>query len=127
MPGSRSIVSATTSQLTRIVQFEELTGTPNGMGGLTNGGNWSVVAGLGNVPFVFKSWTPWQKWVAQQQYPGVTTRGYMRYRKSVNVTPAMRMKYGAHVYKILAVMNYDEGNRDVVMYLEELQAKGSGH
>lgn len=126
MSGSRLVVSATTSQLRRIVQFYELTGTPNGMGGLVNGGTWTVVAGLGNVPAVLKTFTPWQLFVAQQRFPGVTTRMYVRYRKSVPITAAMRVQFGNHIYEIVGgPMNYDEMNTDIVIWLKELQATGS--
>ncbi len=128
MAGSanRKIVSATTSQLKRIVQFYQLTGTANGMGGLVNGGTWTPVTGLQNVPAVIKSWTPWQQWVAQQRFPGVDTRMYVRYRKSVPITAAMRVQFGNHTYEIVGgPMNYDEANTDIVLYLKELQATGT--
>jgi hypothetical protein len=49
----------------------------------------------------------------------------MRYRKSAKVDATMRVVSGTHVYQIRGVMNYDELDEVVQLYLEELQAAGS--
>lgn len=122
---SRKQVKANASNLYRIAKFQHLTGTPNGQGGFVNGGTWSDVAGLTNVPVAFRTWSPYEKFLAQQLYPGMTSRVYMRYRKGINLTVTMRMVYGNHVYWIRGISNYDEANADILIYLEELQPTGT--
>jgi SPP1 family predicted phage head-tail adaptor len=97
--------------------------TPDGQGGHSK--NWTTVTGLANVPLDFLTWSPYQMEVAQQSYPGVTSRATMRYRKSAPVTAAMRLVVGTHIYKVRASMNYDESDEIIQVYLEELQAVGS--
>jgi head-tail adaptor len=122
---SRKQVKADANNLYRNAHFQQLTGTPNGQGGFVGGGTWTDVAGLSNVPVAFKTWSPYEKFVAQQLYPGVTSRVYMRYRKSANITVTMRMVYGNHIYWIRGVSNYDEANAAILLYLEELQPTGT--
>lgn len=122
---SRKTVVANANNLYRNAHIQQLTGTPNGQGGFVNGGTWTDVAGLSNVPVAFKTWSPYEKFIAQQLYPGVTTRAYMRFRKSVNITSQMRVVYGNHIYWIRGVMNYDEANAAILLYLEELQPTGT--
>lgn len=122
---SRKTVVANANNLYRNAHIQQLSGTPNGQGGFVNGGSWTDVPGLSNVPVAFKTWSPYEKFIAQQLYPGVTSRAYMRFRKSVNITPQMRLVYGNHVYLIRGVMNYDEANAAILLYLEESPAIGT--
>ncbi len=122
---SRKQVSSTASGRKVIMKFQQLTGTPNGQGGFVNGGTWNDVAGLTNVPITIRTWSPYEKFLAQQLYPGVTSRAYMRWRRGVNVLVSMRAMYGTHVYWIRGVSNYDEANTDIILYLEEWQPTGT--
>ena len=122
---SRKQVSATASGRKVYVKFQSLTGTPNGQGGFTGGGTWVDVAGLTEVPITIRTWSPYEKFMAQQLYPGVTSRAYMRWRRGVNVLVNMRVMYGTHVYWIRGVSNYDEANTDIILYLEEWQPTGT--
>ncbi len=122
---SRKQVSSTASGRKVIMKFQQLTGTPNGQGGFVGGGNWVDVAGLTNVPITIRTWSPYEKFMAQQLYPGVTSRAYMRWRRGANVLVSMRAMYGSHVYWIRGVSNYDEANTDIILYLEEWQPTGT--
>ena len=122
---SRKQVSSTASGRKVIMKFQQLTGTPNGQGGFVNGGTWNDVPGLTNVPITIRTWTPYEKFLAQQLWPGVTSRAYMRWRRGVNVLVSMRAMYGSHVYWIRGVSNYDEANTDIILYLEEWQPTGT--
>lgn len=124
---SRKKVEANANDLYRYGRIQQLTGTPNGQGGFVNGGTWSDVPGLSNVPFNYKTWTPWAQYHAQQIYPGVNCRIAMRYRKSVNITPAMRLVYGNKVFVFRGIDNYDQANAVILVYAEELQSTGSTH
>lgn len=121
----RKQVSATASGRKVYAKFQQLTGTPNGQGGFVNGGTWVDVAGLTNVPVTFRTWSPYERFMAQQLYPGVTSRVYMRYRKGINLNVTMRMVYGNHTYWIRGISNYDEANADILIYLEEMQPTGT--
>ncbi len=122
---SRKQVSSTASGHKVYVKFQTLTGTPNGQGGFVNGGDWNNVTGLTEVPITFRTWTPYEKYIAQQLYPGVTSRCYMRWRRGANIMVTMRMVYGSHIYWIRGVSNYDEANTDIILYVEELQPTGT--
>jgi hypothetical protein len=122
---SRKQVSATASGRKVYAKFQQLSGTPNGQGGFTGGGTWSDVPGLTNVPVTFRTWSPYEKFMAQQIYPSVSSRAYMRWRRGVNIAPNMRLMYGNHEYFIRGVSNYDEANTDIILYLEEVQASGT--
>src|SRR5258708_34666352 len=127
MPGiaSRKIVSSIASGRKAYVKFQQLTGSSTGPG-FSDGGTWTDVPGLSNVPVTFKTWSPYEKVMAQQDFPGVGSRAYMRWRKGVNIrSNVMRMVYGSHIYRIQEVSNYDEGNRDIILYLQEWQPTGT--
>ena len=123
MVSSRRNVSYKASGRKRIVQIQADTGASDGQGGRVE--NWTIVAGLGNVPMEFKTMNAYMQFQAQQLYPGVNSRATMRYRRSAPVTPAMRVVSGSHIYDIRGVMNYDEADETIQLYLEERQAKGS--
>ncbi len=122
---SRKQVSSTASGRKVYAHIQQLTGTSNTQGGLVNGGTWTDVPGLSNVPITLRTWSPYEKFIAQQSYPGVSSRAYMRWRRSVNITAAMRVLYGNHAYWIRGVSNYDEANTDIILYLEEMQPTGT--
>src|SRR5260221_12235 len=121
---SRKQVSSTASGRKVYVHIQQLTGTSNGQGGFVNGGTWTDVAGLGNVPLKLLTWSPYEKFIAQQSYPGVDSRGSMRWRRT-NITAQMRVMFGNHTYWIRGISNYDEANKDIILYLEEYQATGT--
>jgi head-tail adaptor len=123
----RKVVTANADNLYRVGKFQQLIGTPDGQGGLVNGGTWTDVSGLIHVPFNYKTWTPWAQFHAQQIYPGVNARLAVRYRKSVPITPNMRLVYGSKIYVIRGMDNYDQANAVIFLYCEEHQATGSGH
>ena len=120
---ARRVKSYKASGRKRTVQIQEDTGVSDGQGGRVE--NWTTVEDLGNVPMEFQSMNAYMQFQAQQLYPGVNSRATMRYRKSAPVTPAMRVVSGTHIYAIRGVMNYDEADETIQLYLEELQAKGS--
>ena len=127
MPGiaSRRIVTSQASGRKAIVKFQQLTGVTSGSG-FTDGGTLTDVPGLTNVPGVFKTWNPYEKVMAQQLYPGVSSRFYMRWRRGVNIrSSVMFVVYGNHHYRIKGVSNYDEANTDIILYLEEWQPTGT--
>ena len=122
---SRKQVSSTASGRKVYAKFQTLTGTPNGQGGFVGGGSWVDVPGLTEVPVTLRTWSPYEKFLAQALYPGVSSRAYMRWRRDTNVSVTMRMVYGNHIYWIRGVSNYDEANTDIILYLEEWQATGT--
>jgi SPP1 family predicted phage head-tail adaptor len=124
---SRRQVKANASSLYRYGHVQHLTGTPNGQGGLIGGGTWTDVPDLAHVAFAYRTWNLYEQFIAQQSYPGVNARIYIRYRKSVNINSTMRFAYGTKVYYIRGVDNYDQANDALLLYLEELQATGGTH
>ena len=124
---SRKQVSSTASGRKVYAKFQKLTGTPDGQGGFVGGGTWVDVPGLTIVPVTLRTWSPYEKFMAQQLYPGVQSRAYMRWRRGVNILVQWRMMYGNHTYWIRGVSNYDEANTDIILYLEEWQATGTVH
>src|SRR6266568_4389755 len=71
---SRKQVSATASGRKVYVRFQQLTGVSNGQGGFVGGGTWSDVPGLTNVPVTLRTWSPYERFMAQQLYPNVESR-----------------------------------------------------
>jgi Phage head-tail joining protein len=125
MVASRKLVTSHASGRKAIVHIQQLTGATTGQG-FTEGGNWTDVPGLSNVPVTFKTWSPYEKVAAQQDFPGVGSRAYMRWRKGVNIrADVMRMIYGNHIYRITEASNYDEANTDIILYLQEWQPTGT--
>ncbi len=122
----RKRVSSSASGRKIICQIEKdqgATTSPDGQGGYTS--NWQIVTGLANVPMTFRTWSPYQQFLAQQRYPGVNVRMFMRYRRSAKVDETMRAVYGNHIYLIRGAENYDQDNDTIILYCEELQATGS--
>jgi head-tail adaptor len=120
---SRKRVSSGASGRRVTGRIEQDTGTPDAQGGHTP--NWTTVPGLGNVPFTFRTWSPYQQFLYQQRYSGCNTRFFMRYRASVNVTTAMRVVTKDHIYMIRGAENWDQDNDTIALYCEELQTTGS--
>jgi Phage head-tail joining protein len=122
---TRKLVSSQASGRKVYVRIEQVIGGTTAQG-FTDGGNWTTVPGLGNVPGTFRTWSPYEKVMAQQDFPGVGSRFYMRWRKGVNIrSNVMRMVYGNHIYRIQEASNYDEANTDIILYLEEWQPTGT--
>jgi hypothetical protein len=122
---SRRLVQSHASGRKAIVHIQQLTGVTSGSG-FTDGGTWTDVPGLSNVPVTFKTWSPYEKRMAGQDFPGVGSRAYLRWRPSVTIrAKVMRMVYGRHIYEIQEAGNYDEANTDIVLYLSEWQPKGT--
>ncbi len=121
---SRKIVSSQASGRKVYIHIQQITGVTTGQG-FADGGTWTDVPGLSNVPATFKTWSPFQRVMAQQLYSAVSTRAYIRWRKSINIRANMRVIYGNHIYRIADVANYDEVNTNIILYLEEWQATGT--
>ncbi len=121
---SRKLVQSHASGRHVIAHFQQLTGVSSGPG-FADGGTWTDVPGLSNVPVTFRTMMPYERVMAQQLYPGIKSWAFMRWRRGVNVRSNMRMVYGNHIYRIQDVGNYDENNTDIILYLEEWQPTGT--
>jgi hypothetical protein len=121
---SRKLVTSHASGRKAIVHIQQLSGGSTAQG-FTDAGTWADVPGLSNVPGAFKTWSPYEKVMAGQDFPGVGSRFYMRWRRGVNVRSNMRLVYGNHIYRITEASNYDEANTDIILYLEEWQPTGT--
>jgi Phage head-tail joining protein len=124
MVSSRKLVSSHASGRKPIVHIQQLSGG-NTSQGFTDAGAWADVPGLSTVPVTFRTWSPYEKLQAGQDFPGVGSRAYMRWRKGVNIRSNMRLVYGNHIYRITEASNYDEANTDIILYLEEWQPTGT--
>jgi hypothetical protein len=124
MVSSRKLVSSHASGRKAIVRIQQLSGGSSAQG-FTDAGNWADVPGLSNVPGTFKTWSPYEKVQAAQDFPGVGSRFYMRWRKGTNIRSNMRVVYGNHIYRIQEASNYDEANTDITLYLQEWQPTGT--
>lgn len=105
------------------MRIEADTGTPDSQGGHTP--NWTTVPGLSNVPVEFTTLSGYQLFRIQQLYPKARMTLKMRYRGSVAVKSGMRAVYGSHIYDIQGAENHGQENNTIILYCEELQAKGS--
>jgi hypothetical protein len=121
---SRRLVQSHASGRKAIVHIQQLAGG-NTAQGFTDSGTWADVPGLSNVPVTFKTWNPYEKAMAGQDYQGTGSRAYLRWRKGVNIRSNMRLVYGNHIYRITEAGNYDEANTDIVLYLQEWQPTGT--
>ncbi len=124
MATSRKLVTSHASGRKATVRIQQLTGGSSAQG-FTDGETWTDVPGLSHVPGTFRTWSPYEKVMAAQNFPGVGSRFYMRYRRSANVRSNMRLVYGNHIYRITEASNYDESNTDIILYLEEWQPTGT--
>jgi len=82
---SRKLVESHASGRHVIVRFQQLTGVTSGPG-FADGGTWTDVPGLSNVPVTFRTMMPYERVMAQQLYPGIKSWAFMRWRRGVNVT-----------------------------------------
>ncbi len=121
---SRKLVTSHASGRKVYAKFQQITGVTTGPG-FADGGGYTDVPGLGNVPVTLRTMKPYERFMAQQLYPGVSSLGFMRWRRSANVRSNMRMTFGNHAYRLLGVANYDEANTDIILYLEEWQPTGT--
>ena len=124
MASSRKLVTSHASGRKVYAHIQQLTGGSTAQGFLDSG-TWTDVPGLSNVPVTFRTWSPYEKAMAGQDFQGVGSRAYMRWRKGVNIRSNMRLVYGNHIYRITEASNYDEANTDIVLYLEEWQPTGT--
>ena len=62
---------------------------------------------------------------AQQVYPNAYLRVLIRYRKTVNITSVMRLRYKSRSFSILWVGVPAEARKVIELLCEELQAKGT--
>ncbi len=92
---SRKLVQSHASGRHVIAHFQQLTGVSSGPG-FADGGTWTDVPGLSNVPVIFRTMMPYERVMAQQL-----------------------------IYRIQDVGNYDENNTDIILYLEEWQPTGT--
>jgi SPP1 family predicted phage head-tail adaptor len=106
----------------RKVTIEQPTNTSDGQGGLVPG--WSNVF-AGTVWVHMEPWKGREIFFAQQVYPNAYSRVLLRYRKTVNITPAMRIRYKSKTYNIRWVGVPAEARKVIELLVEELQAKGS--
>jgi hypothetical protein len=121
---NRKLVTSHASGRKAIVHIQQLTGGSTAQG-FTDAGTWVDVPGLSNVPVTFRTWSPYEKVMAAQDFLGVGSRAYMRWRKGTNIRSNMRLVYGNHIYRITEASNYDEANTDIILYLEEWQPTGT--
>jgi len=124
MASSRKLVTSHASGRKAIVHIQQLSGG-NVTQGFTDSGTWTDVPGLSNVPVTFRTWSPYERAMAGQDFQGVGSRAYMRWRRGTNIRSNMRLVYGNHIYRITEASNYDEANTDIVLYLEEWQPTGT--
>lgn len=105
----------------RRVTIEQFVASSDGQGGQTTG-SW--------IPFL-STWAhlePWkgsEAWLAQQVYPVSYERVLIRYRKTVNISSAMRLHYKSRIFNIRWVGVPTESRKVIELLCEELQAKGS--
>jgi SPP1 family predicted phage head-tail adaptor len=105
------------------VTIQQDTGTADSQGGHTP--NWTTVTGLSHVPVEFLTLNGYQLFNIKQLYPKAHIKLKMRYRGSVAVRSGMRAVYGNHIYDIQGAENSDQANDTIILYCDELQAKGS--
>lgn len=105
------------------VHIQHDIGASNSQGGHTP--NWVDVPGLEHVPVTFKTLSAFQQFHLQQMYAKANAQMSTRYRASTPITTAMRAVNGSHIYMIRGAENLDRANETIVLYCEELQARGS--
>ena len=123
---ARKPLVATASDLNRIIRIEQFSGSSDGMGGLSNP-TWTTVPGCAHVPAAIKPLSGYEQFTAQQLYPGVNYRIFIRYRRTQNINASMRVVYGSRIFQIRGALTIDEANMTVELKCEELQAAGSNH
>ena len=66
-----------------------------------------------------------ESFTAQQIYPSMNVRMLIRYRPNTNISNAMQVLYGSHVFNIRSVTVIASARTVIELICEELQAKGS--
>lgn len=104
----------------RRVTFQIPSDTPDGQGGqtrvwVTSFSTWAHM----------EMWKGRELWQGQQVYPSMYMRVLLRYRPSMNISPAMRMLYKTRMYNIRSVGNPAEAETTIELLCEQLQATGS--
>jgi len=123
---ARKPLVATASDLNRIVRIEQRSGSSDGMGGLSNP-TWTTVPGCAHIPAAIKPLSGYEQFTAQQLYPGVNYRIFIRYRRTQNINASMRVVYGNRIFEIRSVLSVSEANTTLELKCEELQAIGGNH
>lgn len=120
--------SITTGQLTRRVQIQSLTLTPDGQAGNTE--SWTTIysplADIQNYPHgrgLFR------KWFAMQLYPEANTIIQIRYVPKLNINASMRILSDenglTHTYLIVGPpVNLNRANVSIYIPCQEIQAQG---
>src|SRR6266568_4178929 len=93
MVASRKLVTSHASGRKAIVHIQQLTGGSTAQG-FTDAGTWADVPGLSNVPVTFRTWSPYEKMQAAQDFPGVGSRAYMRWRRGVIIRSNGQVRTG---------------------------------
>lgn len=119
--------TVTASKLRRRVTIAERQDGLDSSGGLLI--NWQAIAS--NVPANIVYPPPSKKgdetFTYQQVHSSVFTTITIRYRPSLNISPAMRVWYGSRIFEIRTVLNDDEARKYIIMQCEEIQNTGDMH
>lgn len=102
-------------ELKHRIAIQGITRTADGQGGYTEA--WSDVV---TVWAKIEALSGRELWQAQQVQSAVTHRITIRYRS--DITPAMRIKYGARYFNVDAVINPDEGKEQLQLLCKEQPA-----
>ena len=106
----------------RKVFIERPVTTLDGQGGATV--SWQNVF-LGTIWAHMEPWKGKEIFANQQMYPNSWQRVLIRYRKTVNITAIMRLRYKSREFNIRWVGVPAEARKVIELLCEELQAKGT--
>lgn len=120
--------SITTGQLTRRVQIQSLTLTPDGQGGQTETWNtvYSPLADIQNYP---RGRGLFRRFEFMQLYPEANTIIQIRYVPKMNLNASMRILSNedglTHIYLIVGPpVNLNRANVSIYILCQEVQAQG---
>lgn len=122
-------VSFEAGDLRKRIQLLQPIDTPNTSGGATR--TYQVATGCSSVPARVVYPPPSKKgdeqYTQQQVRSSLFATWTIRYRPSLNISPAWRVGYGTRTFEIRTVLLVDEYKQEVTLQCEELQASGTQH
>lgn len=106
----------------RKITIEKPVDVKDGQGGTTR--TWQNVF-PGTIWAHMEPWKGREMFTGQQVYPNLFEYVLIRYRKTVNITPIMRMRYKSRTFNIRMAGVPAEARKVIEMLVEELQESGT--
>lgn len=119
--------SVSASQFNKRITIQNPVDTDDGQGGSSRTWN-NLYSPMADIQYFPHGRYLARRWFAQQLYPTLNVIVQIRWQPAIQLDASMRVLFvkglKTHVYQVLGIENVNEANVSLMMYCEELQAKG---